>query len=155
MTLLKFRTPNLNVPASRPLHMRPFFSDFFESFLTNDLGEKSLTESEWMPGANISENEKSFSLDLAVPGMKKEDVKISLNENVLEVSGERKEEKNVAESGYTRKEFSYGKFTRSFTLPEHADGEKISAQLEHGILKLNIPKKDTTVKNTGKEIKIS
>lgn len=94
-----------------------------------------------VPAVNIKENEKDFELELAVPGRKKEDFNIEVNENILTVSSEMTSENEVKEENYTRKEFGYTSFRRAFTLPESIDEDKIDALYEDGILKFVLPKK--------------
>ncbi len=94
-----------------------------------------------VPAVNIKENEKDFELELAVPGRKKEDFRIEINENLLTISTESKTEENVEKDNYTRREFAYSSFKRAFTLPETIDEENIKANYENGILKFTLPKK--------------
>lgn len=90
--------------------------------------------------ADIEESEKAFLLAFDLPGMKKEDIKIDVSDNVLSVSGERKRESETGPEGQRRVERAYGKFIRTFTLPNTVDAEKIEARLENGVLHLAIPK---------------
>ena len=94
-----------------------------------------------VPAVNIKENEKDFELELAVPGRKKEDFRIEINENLLTISTESKTEEIVEKDNYTRREFAYSSFKRAFTLPETIDEENIKANYENGILKFTLPKK--------------
>ena len=106
------------------------------------------------PAANIIENENDFSIELAVPGMSKEDFNIKLEDDILTISVEHKEVEEKDEKNFTRREFRYDGFSRSFTLPEIVDQEKIKADYKNGVLHLMLPKsKETKVK--GREIKIS
>ena len=107
------------------------------------------------PGANIIENDDNFSLELAAPGMKKDDFRISLENNILTISAEMEDEKREEGKNYTRREFYYGSFTRSFTLPRTIELEKIKADYADGILKLTLPKKEDAKLGLKKEIKIS
>ena len=96
------------------------------------------------PAVNILETEDGFKVELAVPGMKKEDFTIDLDKDMLTISAEDKfenEEKN-AEARYTRREFSYKSFKRSFTLPKTIDGDKITAAYNEGVLEIVLPKKE-------------
>lgn len=110
-----------------------------------------------VPAVNIKENGKTFELELAAPGYKKEDLKVNLNDNVLTISSEQKSEKEEkGEKGdYTRREYSYRSFSRSFTLPENADGDNVKASYENGILKLSIPKTKALPEKHGKEVRIA
>lgn len=94
-----------------------------------------------VPAVNIKENEKDFELELAVPGRKKEDFNIEVDNNVLSVSSELKTEGEVAEDNYTRREFGFSSFKRAFTLPETIDEDKIKADYVDGILKFTLPKR--------------
>ncbi len=94
-----------------------------------------------VPAVNIKENEKDFELELAVPGRKKEDFQIEINENVLTISTESKTEENIEKDNYTRREFTYSSFKRAFTLPETIDEDNIKANYDNGILKFTLPKK--------------
>ena len=95
-----------------------------------------------VPAVNVKEDNDKFVVELAAPGMHKEDFKVELHHNLLTIASEKKEEKITdGERGrYTRREFSYQSFVRSFSLPDSADGEKIAARYENGVLSLEIPK---------------
>lgn len=133
----------------------PSLSDFFEndSWIQPERFFRNLNGN--LPAANISETEKEYKIELAIPGFKKDQVKVNLKNDVLTISAETKEEKEQKSKRYTRKEFSYNSFTRSFQLPKAANGEKIEAKYEDGLLKLNIAKKEEVIKKAAKEIKIS
>ena len=95
------------------------------------------------PAINVLENEKSYDLELAAPGMTKDDFKVTLNEDGdLVINMEKKQENNEDKKHghYLRREFSYSKFQQTMLLPDDADKEKINAQVENGVLKVNIPK---------------
>ena len=95
-----------------------------------------------LPAVNIKENEKDFELELFVPGRVKDDFKIEIDDTVLSISAEIKEESTEVKENFTRKEFSISSFKRAFTLPETVATDKIEATYEGGILKFNIPKKE-------------
>lgn len=108
-----------------------------------------------LPAVNVIENEDEFKIELAAPGMTKDDFKINLEGNILTISSEKKEEKEDKKQNYTRREFSYLSFQRSFTLPEHSvDREKVAATYKEGILHIQIPKREEA-KPKLREIKIS
>ena len=86
-------------------------------------------------------DEEDFELELAVPGVKKDDFTVEVDNDVLTISSEMKSENEETQDNYTRKEFSYSSFRRAFTLPDTVDGSKIDAKYEDGILKLTLPKK--------------
>ena len=133
----------------RPAGLADMFQNFFDSDF-NDFFSRRFSD----PAANIIENTESFQLNLAAPGMKKDDFKIHLENNILTVSSEMEDEKIEEGKNYTRKEFSYGSFSRSFTLPKIIDLEKIKADYEDGILKVVLPKKEESKLEIKKEIKI-
>ena len=95
-----------------------------------------------VPAVNIRENERDFMLELAIPGFKKEDFNIEIDNEVLTISSKNKEEHKTKEEGYTRREFSISSFRRAFTLPEVVDTDKIDAVYEAGVLKVTLPKKE-------------
>jgi HSP20 family protein len=107
------------------------------------------------PTVNVIENDKDFKLEMAVPGMEKKDFRIHVENDMLTVSSEKKEETNEKKENYTRREFSFSSFSRSFRLPENCLPDKIDAKYEDGILKLVLPKKEVTLSKSVKEIKIS
>ncbi|HWY36292.1 MAG TPA: Hsp20/alpha crystallin family protein [Nitrosopumilaceae archaeon] len=130
-------------------------SDLFDNgrFLNNRWFEKEFDQS--LPAVNIKENSKEFAVEFAAPGFKKSDFKINVEENVLTISAEKESEKNEESESYTRKEFSYNSFSRSFTLPQTVIADKIDAKYNDGILKLSIPKKEETKTLPKKEIKVA
>lgn len=129
-------------------------SDVFQNFFDNDFVDM-FNHKFSDPAANILENTDSFQLELAAPGMNKSDFKIHLENNVLTISSEMTDEKTEEGKNYTRKEFHYGSFTRSFALPKSIELDKIKADYDNGILKLTLPKKDDARLDIKKEIKIS
>ena len=102
----------------------------------------------WVPAVNILEMPKEFKITFSVPGMAKNDFKINVENEVLTVSAEKKEEKRENNERFTRREYWYGSFKRSFNLPEGLNGEKIDAHYEDGILSLMLPKKDEFMKKS-------
>nr|WP_299069775.1 Hsp20/alpha crystallin family protein [uncultured Allomuricauda sp.] len=94
------------------------------------------------PAVNIKDNTEGFELELAVPGLKKDDFKVEVDNDILTISSEITSENKETKDNYTRKEFSFRSFKRAFTLPETVDGTKIDASYENGVLKLTLPKKD-------------
>lgn len=122
------------------------FDDFFrpwnEWFDNGSVMNRSLN----IPAVNITENKDHFNVSLAVPGMKKDDFNIDIEGNMLTISCEKEEKKEEKDKRYTRKEFNYSSFSRSFTLPEDVNKEKIEAHYEDGVLKMNLPKKEEAKK---------
>jgi HSP20 family protein len=107
------------------------------------------------PAINIIENEKDFVLEVAAPGLNKEEFNIELENDVLSISSEIKSENEDSKENYTRKEFNYSSFKRSFTVPESVDGSKIKASHKNGILRVELPKKDEALPVPARAIKIS
>lgn len=130
-------------------------SDFFDTdkFFSNPWFEKEFGQT--FPAVNIKENGKEFNIEFAAPGYTKNDFNIKVEENVLTISAEKKEEKKEETERFTRKEFAYDSFARSFTLPQSVNADKIDAKYNEGILKLCIPKKEETKSSSKKEIKVA
>lgn len=125
---------------------RKFFDDDFDYY-------PSIFETRRNSGlSNVSENEKEYKIEISAPGLKKEDIKIDLDDNILRISSEIEDKKEEKHDGYYRREFCKSSFQRSFTLPRLVDKENISATMEDGILNLTIPKTKEEKKDT---IKIS
>ncbi len=123
--------------------MSNFFNDFFNRDWMDWSNQNFSLTNTTLPSVNIRESNEAFNVELAAPGMVKDDFKIELNHNVLTISSEKKEEKETKEGeSYSRKEFSYQSFSRSFTLPNVADSENIEAKYENGILTIRIPKRE-------------
>lgn len=129
-----------------------FFNRWFNDDFDNYLGKRNSGD---LPLANVVENETGFDIEFAVPGMNKEDFKLSVENNVLSVSAEKQESKEEKEKNFTRREFTYGSFTRSFALPKTIDVEKIAAAYNNGILTVTLPKKEEEKTLISHEIKIS
>jgi HSP20 family protein len=108
----------------------------------------------WAPRVDIAEDEKEYIINAELPGVKKEDVKVSVENGVLSIAGERKTEKEEKGKKYHRVEQTYGTFMRTFSLPEGSSGEKISAEFRDGILKVHLPKEEKA-KAKAIEVKIS
>ena len=108
-----------------------------------------------VPEANIIENEKDFRIDIAAPGLEKKDFNVAVQDGMLTVSAEKKEEKKEDRKNFRRREFSYNSFSRSFTLPDNLLADKIDAKYENGVLRLTLPKKEVTISKPKNEIKVS
>lgn len=108
-----------------------------------------------VPAVNIKENEKDFELELAMPGMKKDDFNVEVDDGVLTISSEVNNEDETKEENYTRREFSYASFRRSFTLPETVDEDNINATYVDGILRLTLPKKEEALPKPKRMIDIA
>jgi HSP20 family protein len=110
--------------------------------IRRDSEKEALTVAEWSPLVDITEDEKEYVIKAEIPEMKKDDIKISVQDDVLSISGERKYEKEEKGKKYHRVERAYGSFMRSFTLPEDADGSKVNAEYKDGVLKIHLPKSE-------------
>jgi len=109
-------------------------------FGSRDIGKKEHNMAAFSPKVNTREGEFAYHVDVDLPGVKKEDINIDVKDNTLLISGERNFKEEVKEEDYYRVETSFGKFSRSFTLPEDVDTENIEASAENGILEVVIPK---------------
>ncbi|MHC1739212.1 MAG: Hsp20/alpha crystallin family protein [Ignavibacteriaceae bacterium] len=118
------------------------FNSFGNRFGVNKEGDEKLENAVWMPLTDIIEDKDNFFLNLDLPGVKKEDVKIAYNQGTLTISGERKQESETKEAKFHRIERSYGSYYRSFTLPEKIKEEEIQAEFRDGTLKVVIPKSE-------------
>ena len=133
MNIIKFQKEN---PIFQ--HFPTLFDDFFNDGFVNKIATGTS-----LPAVNIKETDSDFKILVAAPGLKKEDFKINLNENVLTIYSEKKEEKEEVEKGkFTRREYSFSSFSRSFTLPGTVQSDAIEAKYENGELILSIPKKE-------------
>ena len=136
------------------------FPSLFEHFFENDLydwSNRHFSNTETtLPSVNIKESTDEFEVELAAPGLEKKDFNIELNNDMLTISSEKKIENEIKEGQqFARREFSYQSFSRSFTLPNTVDNEKIRARYENGILRVSIPKKDEAKPKPVKQIDIS
>ena len=123
---------------------------FDNSYYQNDEGTAEL--SNFIPRVNTREGENSFYIEVDLPGVKKEDISIDIQNNILTITGERNNKKEVNEKEYYKRETSFGKFQRSFTLPKNVDSENIKASMSDGVLEITIPKLEK--KEDIKKIKI-
>ena len=137
----------------------PAWSNFFNEFFNRDWMDwtnRNFSDTNTtLPSVNVKESTKGFEVDMAAPGLDKKDFNIELQHGVLTISSEKKVE-NETKRGqqFTQREFSYQSFSRSFSLPETVDGDKISAKYENGILKISIPKKEEAKPRPAKTIEI-
>lgn len=141
MNLIKLPRENFN-----------YFPTIWNDLLQHDVWSKEC-QFQQIPAANIQENDHDFSISLAIPGLKKDEIKMNVKNNVLTISAEKKNENNEQKKNVTRWEYNYSSFSRSFSLPNSVASDKIEAQLEHGELLVKIPKK-TSAEVAGTEIQI-
>ena len=117
-------------------------------------GRETLTVADWVPSVDISETDTEYLIKAELPEVKKEDVKVTLQDGVLTIQGERKQEKEEKRKKFHRVERSYGSFVRSFTLPDYVDDTKARAEFKEGILNLHLPKSERT-KPKAIEVKVA
>jgi HSP20 family protein len=145
MSLVKFNSDRKNNA------LLPGFNDIFESFFNDSFISDRMVSR--VPAVNISETADEYHIELAAPGLKKEDFKIRMDDNVLSISVEQHKENQVNEKKYNKREYSYSSFVRSFTLPEGADDGRIEAAYADGVLKISLPKKEEA-KSVSRQIEI-
>ena len=109
---------------------------------TRTNGKETIIVADWTPTVDISETDGEYQIKAEIPDVKKEDVKVTLEDGVLTIQGERKQEKEEKGKKYHRVERSYGSFVRSFSLPEFIDEEKVKAEFKDGVLNLHLPKSE-------------
>lgn len=136
--------------SSWPTLRGSWLSDLFDDERYSSPWAKSSS----VPAVNVKETDKTFEVDVAAPGFNKKDFNISVDNGLLTVSAERQEEKEKEGDNYTRREFGYESFSRSFNLPTNTNEEDISAKYENGILRLSIAKKNQPESKLRKAIDI-
>jgi len=133
MTLVKFNNQRNNT-------LMPGFNDVFDSIFNDTFfNDRMVTR---VPAVNISESENNYHVELAAPGLKKDDFKLNLERNQLTISVEQSSDHQDNQKNYSKREYSYSSFVRSFTLPESADDGKIDASYTDGILRIDIAKRE-------------
>jgi HSP20 family protein len=133
----------------------PRFSNMFENFFENEF--PSVTQSEYFKTpalVNVQDTKDSYAIQVAAPGFKKGDFSVKVENNLLTITGEKKQETEVVEQKFKRKEFNFASFSRAFTLPKTIDVEKIAASYEDGILTVTLPKKEEAKVSPVVEIQI-
>jgi HSP20 family protein len=134
--------------------MPSIFDDFFkpwnEWFDKGDFPLRTVN----VPAVNITEEKNEYLVSLAAPGMNKSDFKIDVDGNMLTVSSEKEESREEKDKKFTRKEYSYSSFSRSFTLPDEVNKEKIDARYEDGVLKISLPRIESAKKASAKQIAV-
>jgi HSP20 family protein len=141
MSIIRYTSPlNDYVPTS--------FGSLIDRFFNESAVRTGGSQYSFVPKVDIFENESAFELHLTVPGMKKEDFKIDLNDNILTIGGERKYLREKKENNFHLIENQYGTFSRSFSLPENVDATRIAAAYVDGILQITLPKDEKKVLKT-------
>jgi HSP20 family protein len=129
----------------------PGFNDIFENFFNDTfMSDRMISR---VPAVNISETDGHYHIELAAPGLKKDDFKINLERNVMTISAEKQTEQTENDKKYNKREYSYTSFVRSFTLPESADDANIDAAYTDGVLTISVAKKEEA-KMTSRQIAI-
>jgi HSP20 family protein len=141
--------PTLRTKSAWPNLVEEFFNgDLFPRFFDAENRQS-------LPAVNIIESKDDYRIEVAAPGLHKEDFKVNLDNNVLTVSSEKEERQESNENKVMRREFSYYSFSRSFTLPQTINTDKIMANHKDGILYITIPKKEEAKEKQSRDIKIS
>lgn len=143
----------------RTNNFMPSFPSFFDRFLSDELmdwNNKNYSNTNTtLPAVNVKEDVDRYEIELAAPGLKRDDFRVKIENNQLTISSETKDEKKEEKQDYSRREFCYQSFTRTFTLPEgHIMNEKISAKYVDGILYIELPKREEVKPQPIKEIEI-
>jgi HSP20 family protein len=139
--------------TNRERHLNDPFRSFFD--IENFWPSFQSSRNSPLPAVNVSEDEKNYNIEVAAPGFKKEDFRLNVDDDVLTISAEHKTETPESDGKqYSRREYSYSSFTRSFRLPDNVKDDAIRANYTDGVLKLELPKSKEQVKAT-KEIRIS
>jgi len=154
----------VTMPKGREISRRnngtslPSFSSWFDNFFDNNLGTEFLSNFNTgitLPAVNIKETNNEFVLELAIPGMKKSDFTIDVENKILAISSEVKNENEEKNDYYTRREFGYSSFKRTFTLPDSVESDKVKATYKDGILMVTLPKREEAKQKPPKRIEIS
>lgn len=136
----------------------PNISSWFDDFFENSLGTEFLSNFNTgitLPAVNIKETNNEFILELAIPGMKKSDFIIDVENKILSIASEIKREEEETKENYTRREFGYSSFKRTFTLPDSVESDKVKATYQDGILMVKLPKREEAKQKPPKRIEIS
>lgn len=130
-------------------------NSWLSNFFDNDrFFDSSFLRIQSVPAVNIKENEKNFEITLAAPGLSREDFNVSMDDGILTISSEQKEEKETKEKKFTRQEYSYSSFSRSFALPDNVKEEEVDAKYVDGVLKVTLTKKALPAQKAKKAIEV-
>ncbi|GGK29822.1 hypothetical protein GCM10007962_25110 [Yeosuana aromativorans] len=136
----------------------PSLPSWFDDFLGKSFGNEFMSNFNTgitLPAVNVIDGANEFVVEMAVPGLDKSDFDINVDNNLLSIGVEKETEQNEDTENYTRREFGYSSFKRTFSIPESVDTDKISASYKDGIMKIMLPKRDEAKKKPLKNIKIS
>lgn len=149
MSLIKFNNRQRLFPSWTNEGLKNFLSS--DDFFNNDFFE----EDSLMPAMNVKEHDEDFEIEFAAPGFNKKDFEVTIDDNILNVCGEKKHEAEEKEEDFTRKEFSYNSFKRSMTLPKSVNtDQEVKATYKNGILKLNLLKKEEAKAKQPKKVEV-
>lgn len=134
-------------------NIKTFWQDF--GLDSQDFLNRMMNTGTTIPAANIKETDQAYEIELAVPGISKEDLKIQLDQRKLTVSHEQKSDKTEKDKNFTRQEYSFSSFKRVFSLPEDANQDAIAASYENGVLHLTLPRVEAKTQTQGRQIEIA
>jgi HSP20 family protein len=143
-TLVKFN-------PTAPVAFNNFVDQFFNRNIANFIGADAAITN---PSVNVIETKEAFRLEVAAPGLEKQDFKLHLEKDILTISAQKEHKEEVKEERFTRREFNFSAFKRSFTLPEHVDVNGINAAYNNGVLSINLPKKEEVINNASRAIEV-
>lgn len=159
MTTLVTMPKNGNdVSTKRNRPSLPSLSSWVDDLFETGLGTGFLSNFNTgmtLPAVNIKENKDEYFLEIAVPGMNKSDFNIDVDNKILSISSEKEEQTETKEENYTRREFGYSSFKRTFTLPDTVESDNIKAQYKNGILSVHLPKREEAKEKPAKRISVS
>ena len=139
--IMERRNPQKDLAAREMNEVGRYFEDVFGRHLLPDTWRKTSAENlEWAPSIKVIEKEDEFVVKVELPGVKEEDINISITGNILTIEGEKETESDVEKKGYYYSETSYGSFSRSITIPSTVDANKIEANYDKGVLEITLPK---------------
>lgn len=151
----------MNAPVKRNGGMPSLFSNFFGGSLFDrdlfDWGNEFLSSRLGInvPTANVAETPKEYKVELAAPGLDRKDFKVEIDNGTLTISAEKEEEKKEKDGGYSRREYSFNSFSRSFALPDNVRDNNIDAKYENGVLRIVIPKEKETPVKVARKVEVS
>ncbi|PAM93724.1 hypothetical protein B4N84_15725 [Flavobacterium sp. IR1] len=145
------------IPTKKNGSLPTLFEDFFDDNFLNipPFFAFANQKGAFTPNVNIVENIDNFEIELAAPGLQNKDFKAEVNNGILSISAEKEEKSTKEDKNFRRREFSFSSFSRSFVLPENIAHDKIDASYKNGVLKLTLPKKNSSPKTPAKQIKIA
>ena len=141
----------------RGIRKRSYYTNYRNHFATNDFLSNFFSDGAdyTVPAVNVKENENSFELEIAAPGLSKNDFEVKIEKDILTVSSKTESEKESANDNFKRREFYFKEFSRSFSIPESVDQEKIKASHKNGVLHIELPLMEKAKLNQSRTIKIS